>query len=124
MAIPTATGSWSYPYENSPKRSFYQGVASAATLGTLPIISTISAAGIFTLTKLMFAVYDASATAGVQIKLKNDVIFRFSGATISTHTIDLGPGIKSAASDTQTVELLTTGVTCGVSCYAYGYMES
>ena len=124
MAIPTATGSWNYPYESSPTRTFYQGVASGATLGTLPILSTVSAAGIFTLTKLMFSVYDPSATAGVQIKLKNDIIFRFSGETISTHVIDLTPGIRSAAKDTQTVELLTTGVTVGVSCFIAGYMET
>jgi hypothetical protein len=97
MAIPTQTVSFPHPFNESPSRTFFQGVQTFQTVTTKNVIDTCTASSPFHLTHLVVNVYDVTAGATVQIKLQNDVIFQFAGTTISTNYMNFGPqGIKGS----------------------------
>jgi hypothetical protein len=124
MAIPTVSGSYPYPNPQGPERTFYQGYAAGATQGILRILPTITTSGSFVATNLMVSCYDASAGAAISVRIKNDEIFKLSGASISSHVISFNPGVRSAAAiDTNTCDLNITGATAGASCYILGYFD-
>ena len=123
MAAPTVGVGAAYPYEGSPHRTFYQGGKTGGTDGTYNILDTISAASDFIITKFAISIYDPTAGATLQLKVKNTVMANFSGATQGTYIMDLHPGVKFTGADTKTCELIVTGNTAGATSFVMGYFD-
>ncbi len=124
MAVLTATGSYPFPFYNSPVRDFYTSSDNRNTIATINILGTVSATQNFNLTNLNICINIATASSLVTIAIKNTTFLTFPGTTINTWNFDFGPiGIPFTGADTATVQMIISGTTAGAICIAQGYFD-
>lgn len=122
MALPTVTGSWRYPYENSPERTFYQGHIEDS-VGTFNLIGTISSTKPFVLTycKIDFA---STISGACDVTIKNDLALRVYARSVDGIEMNFFPmGIKSSVADTASAQAVISGAGNRCSVYVEGYIE-
>ena len=124
MALLTNTGSFPFPYHNSPKRDFYQAYDARETIATIAVLGTVSSSKIFVLTSLNVGVTVLKAASVVTIKCKDVTVATLPGTAVGNWTFDYSPaGMYFGAADTATVQMIISGGTCAAYCLARGYFK-
>ena len=123
MALPTSTGSFPAPYQNSPNRTFYQAYKTMVTTTSSTLLGTISSSQAFVTTRMVCTIDVADDSGLVTIKSNNEEIARFSGVNLATYNMDCGMGIRATGADTATMQFIISGGTCSASFYVQGYFD-